>query len=297
GFGHILGVLCGGFLYNGFNRLYNGWGFEKGALFFVSAAAMLASVIPIFLIPEGGTSAGGRDESREGRPGGVPTSGGFSKRGLFVFILFLAAMAFVNFGRNSIAMINSQYLTLESGFHLSSQALSHLINAYSAAMIVSGFILGRLIIREKHALLLMIGTAIAVLSSVLYFLASALGWIYCANILGGSGEVIIFAGSYAIASRLIPPQSRARLFGYFNATFFLSWGVAGTIILGPLIDYLIGAGQSQIYAYKSSYLIAAAITLIGLLLLAALTYIVIPRAAGRSAAAANMTMDGKEMEG
>jgi MFS family permease len=123
----------------------------------------------------------------------------------------------------------------------------------------------------------MAGTLSAIMSLGLYFFATKSIWIYGANILGGFSEVIIFANSYTIASILIPPRSRARLFGYFNATFFLSWGLAGTLISGPLVDALITSGKSQIFAYKISYVVASTITAIGLVLLMALFFILIPR--------------------
>jgi MFS family permease len=276
GFGNILGVFFGGFLYNGFNQHYNGWGFQQGILFFISAAAMIVSILPISLIPEGGIQPAASESSGPPLPG-VPDHTPALKGYGFIFVLFLIAMAFVNFGRNSIVVINSQYLTLDSGFHMSSQTLSHVLNVYSAAMILTGFFLGRIKINKRDEIMLMAGTLSAIMSLGLYFFATKSIWIYGANILGGFSEVIIFANSYTIASILIPPRSRARLFGYFNATFFLSWGLAGTLISGPLVDALITSGKSQIFAYKISYVVASTITAIGLVLLMALFFIVIPR--------------------
>jgi MFS family permease len=78
------------------------------------------------------------------------------------------------------------------------------------------------------------------------------------------------AAAYAFASLLIPPQKRGRLFGWFNATFFLSFGMAGTLIAGPLVDGLVAAGYAQPWAYRVSFASGAALTLIGLLIQATL---------------------------
>ena len=78
--------------------------------------------------------------------------------------------------------------------------------------------------------------------------------------------MIIMATSYTMASVLIPPEKRARLFALFNATFFLSWGLAGTFIAGPIVDLLIQKNIAETTAYQVSFVVAAGITLIGLVI-------------------------------
>ena len=82
----------------------------------------------------------------------------------------------------------------------------------------------------------------------------------------GTAEVIIFAASYVIASNLIPSKSRAKLFGVYNTTFFLSWGLAGTLISGPLIDFLLNSGFEEIISYQTAFIVGALITGIGLVI-------------------------------
>jgi MFS family permease len=101
--------------------------------------------------------------------------------------------------------------------------------------------------------------------------------IYVGGFIKGCAESIIVAASYAFASLLIPPEQRGRRFGLFNATFFLSWGLAGTLIAGPLVDILIYFGQSVELAYRCSYWAAIFVTLSGFFLLAGLLYRVMPR--------------------
>jgi MFS family permease len=72
------------------------------------------------------------------------------------------------------------------------------------------------------------------------------------------------ATSYTYASVLIPPEKRGRLFALFNATFFLSWGLAGTFIAGPIVDIMIREGKAESAAYQSSFWVAAGITVVGL---------------------------------
>jgi MFS family permease len=106
-----------------------------------------------------------------------------------------------------------------------------------------------------------------------------LSLIYIGSFLKGCAESIIVASSYAFASILIPPEQRGRRFGMFNATFFLSWGLAGTLVAGPLVDVLLHMGYTAELAYRWSYYAAVVITLAGFTLLAVLVFILMPRSA------------------
>ncbi|MFX1479724.1 MAG: hypothetical protein ACFFCI_16500, partial [Promethearchaeota archaeon] len=52
----------------------------------------------------------------------------------------------------------------------------------------------------------------------------------------------------------------------YNTTFFLSWGSASTLISGPLIDFLINQGRSEVFAYQMAFIIGAILCLVGLLI-------------------------------
>jgi len=112
---------------------------------------------------------------------------------------------------------------------------------------------------------------------VIFMTTSHLGLVYVGSFLKGCADSIIMAAAYAFAAALIPPQQRGRRFGLFNATFFLSWGLAGTLIAGPLVDLLLQQGIAADAAYRWAYAAAVVITLAGVVLLAALVFIVMPR--------------------
>ncbi|MGD2028314.1 MAG: MFS transporter [Desulfobacterales bacterium] len=255
GIGRLAGVWIGGLLYDGLNLGYEGWGFYEGALFFVAAGAMFISIVPMLFVPEGGITFE-RENISIHKTYILPSS---EK----IFMVFIIAMVFINFGRNSIAVIQSQYLVLDSGFAISSKVLSYIVNTQSVAMILTGLIAGWIGRRIGDGNSLMLGTAIAVGSLLIIAVTDNLVLIYISNFLRGCSEVIVFASSYAFASMLIPPERRAKRFGIFNATYFLSWGFAGTIIAGPITDILLGYGQSEVFSYQMSFLSAAIITVIG----------------------------------
>jgi hypothetical protein len=96
--------------------------------------------------------------------------------------------------------------------------------------------------------------------------------IYLASFLRGAADVIILASAYELASVFIPPLQRARRFAWFNATFFLSWGLPATLITGPLVDFLIGRGHVESMAYRISFGLAAGLVMVGLLIQGGLLY-------------------------
>ena len=258
--GRIIGVWTGGLVYDGLSHFYEGWGFEKGLLFFIASGIMIVSTIPMFFAPEGGIKK--NTDRRRIEPKSSET-GSISK----MFLIFLLAMLFINFGRNSVALTKSQYLSLEEGFNVSSSLLSYIVNTASAAILIVGLSMRKLSNHLKDEILLLIGAGFAILHLSGFILAENLAIIFIANFLSGASNVVILASSYSYASKLIPPEKIGKQFALFNATFFLSWGIPGTFITGPVIDYLINLGANQVFSYKMSFLAAAILVSVGVLIL------------------------------
>ncbi len=265
GMGRIAGIWIGGLLYDGMGLRMAGWGFFEGPLFFVAAGVMLASTLPLLFLPEGGIGSNPpRLQSDTRQPRGSNSAK--------LYLVFLAGMTLINFGRNSIAVIFSQYLTLDSGLALNSLTISYIFNTQSAAIVVFGWIAGWICLRLGNSIALIVGTAAAIAGLTLLAVSTALPLIYLGCFMRGVGDAVIMAAAYTYASILIPPQKRARLFAWFNGTYFLSFGLAATLISGPIVDGLITAGQPETLAYRASFAAAAALTTIGLLIQAALLY-------------------------
>jgi len=258
GFGRIIGISIGGILYN------SGFGFRDGPLFIVAALVMFVSSIPMIFTPEGGIEYIEKVEVGND----VNTSQNFNFK--TVFIVFIISLTFINFGRNSIATIYSQYLTLDTGFAVDSILLSFIANTRSVAVLTIGFLAGTLSKKFGHSRTLILGVILAILALVTTGLTDNLILIFIGSFFMGAAEVIIFAASYVIASNLIPSKNRAKLFGVYNTTFFLSWGLACTIISGPLVDILIISGFEEVISYQAAFIVGALITGIGLVILVAL---------------------------
>ena len=254
GGGRIIGIFIGGLLYD------SGFGFRNGPLFFVASFVMLISTIPMLLAPEGGIEL----EIQEMEISSVNDKN--NQNSVFIFIIFIVALIFINFGRNSIAVPYSQYLSLDSGFNVDSIMLSFIANTRSVAVMIIGFTAGFLSKKFGHSRALIFGTAIGIIALIITATTIYLPLIFVGGFLIGAAEVLIYASSYAIASNLIPARIRAKLFAVYNTTFFLSWGTAGTFIAGPLIDFLINKGTSEVFAYQMAFLTGALMCIIGLLI-------------------------------
>jgi len=252
GIGRMIGIFLGGYLYD------EGYGFRNGSLFIIASFVMFISTIPMFFTPEGGV----RIETTEQENSTNRTEN--NQNHVFVFIIFIVSLIFINFGRNSIAVPFSQYLSLDSGFNVGSVLLSWIANMRSFATLVIGFTAGFLSKKFGHARTLILGTSVGITGLIITATTIHLQLIFIGAFLIGAAEVIIYASSYAIASILIPARMRGKLFAVYNTTFFLSWGTAGTLISGPLIDLLISEGKSEIFAYQMAFLIGALLCLIGL---------------------------------
>ena len=270
GLGRLVGIWIGGMLYDGLERMYDGWGFHSGTLFFIAAGVMLISMIPVFSLPEGGVRRFDAEEAE--------CDAQCQAASVRLFWIFLVAMVFINFGRNGVMIIQSQYLFLDTGFAVSSKMLSYIFNTETIALILFGLFAGRIGRWVGNGRAVCLGAIAAIVYLVLFALADRLPLIFLASFFRGGADVIILAASYAMASILIPPERRGRLFGFFNATLFLSWGVAGTCVAGPIVDLMLYLGVDQVMAYRSAYLSGLIMVIIGLTIQAALVYILLPRA-------------------
>jgi len=253
GIGRMIGITIGGIAYN------EGLGFRDGPLFFIAAFVMFISTIPMLLAPEGGINL------KEEKQIISNDNDQNSKFSTIIFVVFIISLIFINFGRNSIAVPYSQYLVLESGFAVDSVMLSFIVNTRSLAIFLIGFSAGLLSKRFGHARALIFGIFLAIIALLITAITTSIYLIFVGSFLIGAAEVIIMASSYAIASALLPPQKRAKLFAVYNTTFFLSWGLASTLISGPLIDFFINEGKGEVFAYQMSFFASAFICLIGLI--------------------------------
>ncbi len=252
GLGGIVGATLGGMFYKG------GLGFSSGFLFyFVGIIMIISSFIVLLTIKSTGNITINKGKNKK-----YPLSD-MNRQLLIIYIIFLISLALINFGRNSIALIQNFYLVDKGAYSATDEQVALFRNIANLSTLIFGFLLGSIMSKLKDNRVLFMGIGFAVIG--IFWLGYAPTFnlaLISAGLIGGS-HVIISTSSYAIAAKIIPEEYRGRLFSYYNATFFLSWGLGATILTGPLSDYLIKIGYSTADAYRASFIAAVTLTLLG----------------------------------
>ena len=259
GFGGIGGAILGG-------TLYDTGGFADGSIFNVAAIVMiLSSLIVYFSIRLNKEDAYQKSHDNE-------TSENFSlselPRQLRVgYLIFIVALVFINFGRNSVAIITSLFLEDPTGFGVSGVDIGLYSNIRSIANMVAGLAVGSVVAKTDDNKVMMAGVLSSIAGIAWLTVAPTFTLALMASFLRGASEVIINASSYSIVAKMAPKEYRGRLFAYYNTTFFLSWGIAATFVAGPIADILIGQGLSNANAYRGSFIAAIVLVAIGIVAL------------------------------
>ena len=262
GFGGIGGAILGGFLYD------SGAGFSNGSIFYVAAFVMILSGIIVYL------SIRLRDEGKEQESDGTESSKNHSlselPRQLRVgYLIFIVALIFINFGRNSIAIITNIFLAEPTAFGATGPEIALYSTAGNIAAMVSGLVVGSVVAKADDNKVMMYGILLSMFGISWLIFTPTFALSLAASFLVGASHVIIESSSYSIVARMAPKEYRGRLFAYYNTTFFLSWGVAATLVAGPVADILIASGLSNADGYRGSFIAAIVLIAIGIVILLA----------------------------
>jgi MFS family permease len=175
-------------------------------------------------------------------------------------------MFIIGLGTYSILQILIFYIGLSSPIGASSFDIVMIRNSASTVTILASLIAGPLSNKIGRKKTLGIGLMLTVVTPLLYMLVRNVQEMILVNSLSGISMAFISVVGYLFAAELISPERRGRLFGRYNAVTYVSFGVAGTFIGGPIADYLINTGTSKADAYVTTFQVAALICFIGLLI-------------------------------
>jgi len=263
GFGRIVGITVSGILYD-----FGGeaGGFKNGMLFFFAAAIMLASAAILWLTTRSSEKI---SRSKRKQVGELKHKPAFStSHNARMFYWFLASIFIVGLGAFSILQIFILYVELDSPIGATSFDIAMIRNSASIATIITSLLAGPLANKIGRKKTLALGLTLATISPLLYIFAKDVLQMIILNSLSGVYRALMTVVGYLLASDLIPVNQRGRLFGQYNAVTYISFGIAGTTIGGPISDYLINAGETEVSAYISTFQVASAISLIGVIMFA-----------------------------
>lgn len=265
GLGRILGVVSATLLLS--TGGFRGGGFFFGHLFFITALIIICTAIIMhFLISDNDLLY--RYDKETPINNNNNTEKEFIEYKLMqkrkFFIYFLVSLAFINFGRNSIVLISNFYLIEK--FNISDNDLGLFEVGLSIAIIFGGAITPFLV-KKIGDWKLFLGSAFIAIFCLIGFVNTSL--FFVAFIIGSTlwiAHVTIESTSYGIVSSIIPANVRGKYFGYYNTVFFLSWGIGGTFLTGPIADYYISNGTNKALAYSYSFYAASLLVIIGLII-------------------------------
>jgi len=257
GIGRIVGISVSGFLYDWGGE---GGGFSSGLLFFFASGIMLVSALIIWWST--------RSSSIYPRSIPVPSQKPLSLKTFLTkssnsFFWLLISIFIVSLGAYSLLHNFIFYIQLDSPIGATSLEIAMIRNSASFTTIITSLLATSLSgkIGKKNALGL--GFGLWIVTPLLYLVAQTPFHMICINSLSGISMALMTVVGYLVASELIPVPYRGRLFGLYNAVTFISFGLAGTLLGGPVADLLISSGQTQASAYVITFQIAAVVSLIG----------------------------------
>ncbi len=258
GIGNVLGVTASGFLYLG------GEGFSNGYLFFISSGIMIFSIAALFLIPESYADLEKSDdkelvelveEQRNMRREAKENSGSM-KWEWRVFAWLLIILAVINIGGNSINQLVNIHVRLPTTFNASDMIVAQLRNTTNISMIIAGLVIGFLAKKFGDGKMLLAGFILAFIGTMALPFAPHIVFVFIYMATRGFTRVWVQTTAYSMVNRVIPLEKRGKMMGYYNATFFLSWGLGGTILTGPIADAIVGSNLIVILTYTILGIIA-----------------------------------------
>jgi MFS family permease len=256
GVGTIVGALLAAFLYDFPNP---GEGFRQGTVFYVTAIVIaLSAILVLRTLPEGGIT---RDKSSSRENVTLLKNIQIPR----IYWLFLVATFVYFIGVFSVYNTLPLYAKLETTFNASSVqiALIRIVGAIALILIAPliTIMADRLGLRWSFfisaGMMILAVPALAIVPLFELYLLVVMVQIGFQN---ASNQI-----SYLIASEIIPEETRGRLFGYYNGLTFLTFGIGGIIVTGPIIDLAIMLGAVEAVAFKLAFLSAFAWILIGII--------------------------------
>ena len=180
------------------------------------------------------------------------------------FAIFLICLVFINFGRNSVNIIQDFFLIAK--FNVSDANLGFFESLRGIFSIIAGFSTVFLIKKFGDWKVFLVSPIVVIFCFVGFLFSPVM---YIAFLFGSMvwmAQITISSSAYGIVSSKIPSQIRGKYFGYYNTVFFLSFGLGTTLVTGPISDYLISHDFNPELAYTYAYLAASVLIIIGLII-------------------------------
>jgi MFS family permease len=280
GLGYIAGAFCSGYLY------LDGEGFWNGTLFYACTGIIILSFIGMFFLPESYVTALEKNELEQELVLEIKSkekemqvnssqqnldkdSQGFNFKRVFIWLLVV--LLILNVGSKSIFQIFPIHIRLEETFNVSDNTFTLMSNISSVSMILGGFVIGFLCKISNEKIMFLISTilvfiGIITLPIITFSINPSLWFLLFYLITRGLTDVWIQTTSFMMVSKIVPIEHRGKYLSYYNVTFFIAYGLGGTLIIAPIADWLISLGYADFQAYNVGFFVAAGLVGISILI-------------------------------
>ncbi|MFX1534344.1 MAG: MFS transporter [Promethearchaeota archaeon] len=256
GVGTIIGAFLAAFLYD-FPRA--GEGFRQGTIFYVTAfVIMFSAVLVLKTLPEGGTALAS-DKLNEP----LISSESIKTPRAYWFLLIATLVYFM--GSWATYTTLPLYASLKSTFNATSIQIALIRTAWASSLILIAPLVTIMTNRLGLRWSFLLSAGITVLTIPALALAPTFELYLLVILAQGGFQNASTQISYLLASEIIPLEARGRLFGYYNGLSFLTFGLGGVIVTGPVIDLAVGWGSPQALAFQLAFLSAFGWVLLGII--------------------------------
>jgi len=258
--GRMVGIVFVGFLYA------NGEGFKNGTIFFVVTILLFIGAAIMTLISrriKWSSDVPKHSITREAEQREDRTVDVNEKR----YRWFLAFLIIVVLGAASINQIF--LLFIRKGLNVGDSEMGLILSAWTIGGMLASITSGRLADKIGKSKVIFFGLILAIVTPLLYSVApnvSSMALIYGSN---GASFWILQTVGFAFAGDMVPGHKRGRLLSRYNTVMALSWGPAGILIGGPLVDIQVKGFQMPIYlACVNAFYASSIIVTLGTMLFA-----------------------------
>jgi len=260
--GRMIGIIFAGFLYA------NGEGFKNGTIFYIVTMLLFIGSAIMTLIARRIKARSDAQKQSIRREAGQ-REGKTTEENEKTYRWFLTFLIIVVLGAASINQIFLLFIKLREGLNVSDSEMSLILSAWTIGGMLTSISSGRLADKIGRSKTIFSGLILALVSPLLYSSAQTVPSMALIYGLNGSSFWIIQTVGFAFAGDMVPGHKRGRLLSRYNTVMALSWGPAGILIGGPLVDIQINGFQMPTYkACVNAFYTSSIIVTLGTMLFA-----------------------------
>ncbi len=254
--GQIIGFLLSGLLYR------EGLGFSEGMIFYVVCVLIACCAIVIQFYPLA-------EKTDDDLVTSLIPKNLRELLKIRSYIYFLLCFMILIIGMSASTQIFLYYSEDPNGLNFNDQQLSYLLILFSLSGGLVTPLAGRASDKIGRIPIIIIGSFLAAISYLLFFILGKQSFINIIVIYSLLGACYAFLQSVAFANTadILPDELRGTGFSLFNITLATGWGLAGFMLGGPVADLLIFFGYPTAIAYRVVFLVSSIVILSGALAL------------------------------